>query len=66
MHENIKDQIAIAILRKKKEPEELGSLISDYTTKLQSSVQYGAGTGTEIQVNGSRIENPEIIPCPCG
>ena len=35
-------------LEKKTELEELGSLTSDYTTKLQSSKQYGTGTATEI------------------
>ena len=43
-----KPQIAKAILRKKKEElEELTCLTSDYTTKLQSSRQYGTGTKTE-------------------
>ena len=28
--------------------EQTGSLASDYTTKLQSSKQYGTGTKTEI------------------
>ena len=32
----------------KKELEESGSLTTDYTTKLQSSKQYGTGTETEI------------------
>ena len=30
------------------------SLTSGYTTKLQSSRQYGTGTKTEIQTNGTR------------
>jgi len=34
--------------------EESGSLTSDNTAKLQSSRQYGIGTKTEIQVNGTR------------
>ena len=34
--------------------EESGSLTSDYTTKSQSSKQYGTGTKTEIQINGIR------------
>ena len=47
-------RIAKAILREKKtELEESDSLTSDYTTKLQSSRQYGSGTKTEIQVNGT-------------
>ena len=40
-------QRAKAILRKT-EVEESDSLTSDYTTKLQSSRQYGTGTKTEI------------------
>ena len=39
--------------------EESVFLTSDYTTKLQSSRQYGIGTKTETQTN---IENPEINP----
>ena len=45
--------IAKAILRKKTELEESGSWTSDYTTKLQSSRQYGTGTKTEIWINGN-------------
>ena len=41
-----KPQIAKAILRM--ELEESTCLTSDYTTKLQSSRQYGTGTKTEI------------------
>ena len=45
-------QIAKAILRKTKqnktELEESGSVTSNYTTKLQSSKQYGTGTKPEI------------------
>ena len=41
-------QIAKAILRKKNELEKSTFLTSDYTTKLQSSRQYGTGTKTEI------------------
>ena len=41
-------QIAKAILRKKMEMEEPTYLISDYTTNLQSSRQYGTGTKAEI------------------
>ena len=36
------------------ELEESTFLTSDYTTKLQSSRQYGTGTKTEIQTNGTR------------
>ena len=35
-------------LEKKNGAEESDSLTSDYTTKLQSSKQYGTGTETEI------------------
>ena len=37
----------------KKKLKELGSLASDYTTKLQSSKQYGTSTKTAIQINGT-------------
>ena len=43
-----KSQIAETILRKKNRMEESTYLISDYSTKLQSSRQYGPGTKTEI------------------
>ena len=43
-----KTQIAKAILGKKNGPGEINLLTSGYTTKLQSSRQYGAGTKTEI------------------
>ena len=39
---------------KRMELEESIFLTSDYTTKLQSSRQYGTGTKTEIQTNGTR------------
>ena len=38
----------------KEELEELTCLTSDYTRKLQSSRQYGTGTKTEIQINGTK------------
>ena len=41
-------RISKAVLRKKMELEESTLLTSDYTTKLQSSRQYGPGTKTEI------------------
>ena len=41
-------RIVKAVLRKKMELEESTLLTSDYTTKLQSSRQYGPGTKTEI------------------
>ena len=36
------------------ELEESTFLTSGYTTKLQSSIQYGTGTKTEIQLNGTK------------
>ena len=46
---------AKAILRKKKNQlKESTCLTSGYTTKLQSSGQYGTGTKTEIQINGTK------------
>ena len=41
-----------AILKKKTELEQTGFLTSDYTTKLQSSKQYGTDTKTEIYTSG--------------
>ena len=43
-----RSQIAKAILGKKTQLEESTFLTSDYTTKLQASRQFGAGTKTEI------------------
>ena len=45
--------IAKEVLRKKDRAGGI-NLTSGYTTKLQSSRQYGTGTKTEIQTNGTR------------
>ena len=45
--------------------EESGSLTSDYTTKLQSSKQYGTGAETNIDER-NKTESPEINPCTYG
>ena len=47
-------QMAKAALRKKNGAGGIPFLTSDYTTKLQSSRQYGTGTETEIQNKGTR------------
>ena len=49
-----KPRIAKAILRKKNELEESTCLTSGSTTKPQSSREYGTGTKTEIQINGTK------------
>ena len=39
-------------------------LASDYTTKSQSSRQYGTGTKTEIQINGTKQKAQRQIHAP--
>ena len=48
------------------ELEELTFLTSDYTTKLQSSRQYGNGTKTEIWTNGTRQKAQKYTHAPMG
>ena len=49
-----KTRIAKSILRKKNGTEGITCLTSGYNTKPQSSRQYGTGTKTEIQINGTK------------
>ena len=52
--ETQKTPIAKAVLRKKNGAEESTLLISDFTSKIQPSRQYGTGTKTEIKINRTR------------
>ena len=44
------------------ELEESTCLTSGFTTKPQSSRQYGTGTKTEILIKRNKTESPEINP----
>ena len=46
------------------ELEESTCLTSDYTTKLQSSRQYGTGTKTEMQINRTKQKAQRQIHAP--
>ena len=46
------------------ELEESTCLTSDYTTKPQSSRQYGSGTETEIKINGPKQKTQREIHIP--
>ena len=46
------------------ELEESTCLTSDYTTKLQSSRQYGTGTKTKVQINGTKQKAQRKIHAP--
>ena len=46
------------------ELEESTCPTSDYTTKLQSSRQYGTGTKTEKQINGTKQKAQRYIHAP--
>ena len=48
------------------ELEESTFLISDYTTKLQSSGQYGTHTKKKNIDQWNKTENRKINPCPYG
>ena len=48
------------------ELEESTCLTSDSTTKPQSSRQYGTGTKTEIQINGTKQKAQRQIHAPNG
>ena len=46
------------------ELEEPTCLTSDYTTKQQSSLQYGSDTKTEVQINGTKEKAQRKIHAP--
>ena len=49
-----KTQTARWSWERRMELEESTCLTSDYTTKLQSPRQYGTGTKTEMEINGTK------------
>ena len=51
--ETQKTPIAKAVLRKKNGAEESTLLISDFTSKIQPSRQYGTGTKTETYMSAT-------------
>ena len=53
LNEDAKDPKSQENIEEEKQPEEIVSLTSDYTIKLQSSIQYGSGAKIEIQINGT-------------
>ena len=55
-----------SLLRKKDGTGGINLLTSDYTTKLQSSRQYGTDTKTENIYQCNKIENPEVNTCTYG
>ena len=53
--------ISKAVLKRRMELEESTFLTSDYTTRLQSSRQYGIGTKAEIQTNDFPLLSSIVI-----
>ena len=53
-------------LERRMELEEATYQTSDYTTKLQSLREYGTGTETEIQINGTKQKAQREIHAPMG
>ena len=53
-------------LEKEKQLEDSGSLTSDYTTKLQTSKQYGTGTKNQKYRSGEQDRKPRDKPMNYG